>query len=131
MEASQGDPTLVRYLYRCGLEANPRSRFTYLSWGLFEKQQGSPENARALLQQGYRLNPRDAAILQARRKHMLPLALMLRGTLSRVLVASILMGHLDGVYSLTVRSNSCLVSTRFMIPPAQIELQGICEKHCA
>ena len=66
MEASQGDPTVVRYLYRQGLEANPRSRFTYLSWGLFEKQQGSLENARALLKQGHLLNPRDAAILQVR-----------------------------------------------------------------
>lgn len=64
MEASQGDSTVVRYLYRRGLEANPRSRFTYLSWGLFEKQQGSLENARALLKQGHLLNPRDAAILQ-------------------------------------------------------------------
>ncbi|DBA72955.1 hypothetical protein WJX79_002845 [Trebouxia sp. C0005] len=65
MEASQGDVTVVRYLYRRGLEANPRSRFTYLSWGLFEKQQGSLENARALLKQGHQLNPRDPAILQA------------------------------------------------------------------
>jgi len=64
MEASQGDVTVVRYLYRRGLEANPRSRFTYLSWGLFEKQQGSLENARALLKQGHQLNPRDPAILQ-------------------------------------------------------------------
>lgn len=64
MEASQGDPTVVRYLYRRGLEANPRSRFTYLSWGLFEKKQGSIENAKALLRQGHQLNPRDPAIVQ-------------------------------------------------------------------
>ena len=64
MEASQGDPTVVRYLYRRGLEANPRSRFTYLSWALFEKKQGSIENAKALLKQGHQLNPRDPAILQ-------------------------------------------------------------------
>lgn len=64
MEASQGDVTVVRYLYRRGLEANPRSRFTYLSWALFEKQQGSLENARALLKQGHLLNPREAPILQ-------------------------------------------------------------------
>lgn len=65
MEAAQGDPTVVRYLYRCGLEANPRSRFTYLSWALFEKKQGSTENAKALLKQGHQLNPRDPAIVQA------------------------------------------------------------------
>lgn len=64
MEAAQGDPTVVRYLYRCGLEANPRSRFTYLSWALFEKKQGSTENAKALLKQGHQLNPRDPAIVQ-------------------------------------------------------------------
>lgn len=64
MEAAQGDPTVVRYLYRCGLEANPRSRFTYLSWALFEKKQGSIENAKALLKQGHQLNPRDPAIVQ-------------------------------------------------------------------
>ena len=64
MEASQGDPTVVRYLYRRGLEANPRSRFTYLSWALFEKKQGSTENAKALLKQGHQLNPRDPAIVQ-------------------------------------------------------------------
>ena len=70
MEASQGDATVVRYLYRRGLQANPRSRFTYLSWALFEKQQGSLENARALLKQGHQLNPRDPAILQV---HVRPL----------------------------------------------------------
>ena len=64
MEASQGDPTVVRYLYRRGLEANPRSRFTYLSWALFEKKQGSTENAKALLKQGHQLNPTDPAIVQ-------------------------------------------------------------------
>ena len=68
MEASQGDVTVVRYLYRRGLEANPRSRFTYLSWALFEKQQGSLENARALLKQGHLLNPREAPILQVTAK---------------------------------------------------------------
>lgn len=65
MEADQGDPTVVRYLYRRCLEANPRSRFTYLSWGLFEKKQGSSENAKALFRQGHQLNPRDPAIVQA------------------------------------------------------------------
>lgn len=64
MEASQGDPTVVRYLFRRGLEANPRSRFIYLSWALFEKKQGSTENAKALLKQGHQLNPRDPAIIQ-------------------------------------------------------------------
>ena len=64
MEAEQGDPTVVRYLYRRCLEANPRSRFTYLSWGLFEKKQGSTDNAKALLRQGHQLNPRDPAIVQ-------------------------------------------------------------------
>ena len=69
MEAKQGDKTLVRYLYKRGLEANPRSRFVYLAWALFEKQQGSLDNARALLKQGHKLNTQDTAIVQV---NMLP-----------------------------------------------------------
>lgn len=76
MEASQGDVTVVRYLHRRGLEANPRSRYTYLSWALFEKDLGNVKNARALLKQGCKLNPWDAAILQVTvRLHLRPVAL--------------------------------------------------------
>lgn len=64
MEATQGDRTVVRYLYRRCLEINTRSRFAYLSWALFEKEEGNVENARALLKQGHQLNQQDAAILQ-------------------------------------------------------------------
>lgn len=90
MEASQGDVTVVRYLYRRGLEANPRSRFTYLSWGLFEKQQGSLENARALLKQGHQLNPRDPAILQVAQG---PVSILIVQTYCRVCFVHIFAAH--------------------------------------
>ena len=77
MEAKQGDITLVRYLYKRGLEANPRSRFVYLAWALFEKSLGSLDNARALLKQGHRLNVRDAAIVQVNTLPIQPSLLML------------------------------------------------------
>ena len=63
MEATQGDRTVVRYLFKRALEINPRSRFAYVSWGLFEKEEGNIENARALFRQGHELN-QNAAILQ-------------------------------------------------------------------
>ncbi|KAL4435899.1 hypothetical protein ABPG77_000661 [Micractinium sp. CCAP 211/92] len=65
MEQKQGDRTLVRPLFRRGLEASPRSRYTHLAWALWEKEEGNLEEARRLFKQGAELNPRDAAILQA------------------------------------------------------------------
>lgn len=66
MEQRNGtDPEAVRSLYRRGLEASPRSRYTFLSWGLWEKEQGNIEDARKLFRQGAFLNPRDAALPQA------------------------------------------------------------------
>ena len=66
MEQRNGTaPEAVRSLYRRGLEASPRSRYTFLSWGLWEKEQGNIEEARKLFRQGAFLNPRDAALPQA------------------------------------------------------------------
>ncbi len=56
----------MRYLFRKGLEANMRSRYIYLSWGLWEKAQGLPDNARRLFRRGHELNPQDAPLLQVR-----------------------------------------------------------------
>ena len=64
MEQRKGDVTYVRYLYRKCLDANPRSRYTYLSWGKFEEYQGRTEDAKALYRQGHQLNRRDPALLQ-------------------------------------------------------------------
>lgn len=66
MEKRNGtDPEAVRVLFRRGLEASPRSRYTFLSWALWEKEQGNIEEARRLFKQGSYLNPRDAALPQA------------------------------------------------------------------
>ena len=46
------------------LHRSPRSRYTHLSWALFEKEEGKVEEARRLFKAGSELNPRDAAILQ-------------------------------------------------------------------
>lgn len=62
----QGEASAVRYLYRKGIESNPRSRYIHLAWGLFEKRQGEIENARNLFKRGHELNRLDAAILQVR-----------------------------------------------------------------
>lgn len=43
---------------------SPRSRYTHLSWALWEKEEGNVEEARRLFKAGTALNPRDAAILQ-------------------------------------------------------------------
>ena len=48
----------------CCLYHSPRSRYTHLSWALFEKKEGKVEEARRLFKAGSELNPRDAAILQ-------------------------------------------------------------------
>ncbi|KAI3436107.1 hypothetical protein D9Q98_002165 [Chlorella vulgaris] len=65
MEQRQGDNSIVRALYKRGLEVSPRSRYTFLSWALWEKQEGNLEEARRLLKEGAQRNPRDPAILQA------------------------------------------------------------------
>jgi tetratricopeptide (TPR) repeat protein len=64
-QRNKSDPEIVRALYTRGLEASPRSRYTFLSWGLWEKEQGKIEAARKLFRQGAFLNPRDAALPQA------------------------------------------------------------------
>lgn len=64
MESKQGEPRIVAYLFRRGLEIAPRSRYLFLAWALWEKQQGRGLNARRLLAYGHSLNPRDAALLQ-------------------------------------------------------------------
>ena len=64
-QRNKSDPEIVRALYTRGLEASPRSRYTFLSWGLWEKEQGNIEAARKLFRQGAFLNPRDAALPQA------------------------------------------------------------------
>ena len=64
-QRNKSDPEAVRALYSRGLESSPRSRYTFLSWGLWEKEQGKIEAARKLFRQGAFLNPRDAAIPQA------------------------------------------------------------------
>lgn len=46
------------------VQAQPRSRYVYLAWAMFEKLQGEVQNARRLLQRGRELNPKDSAILQ-------------------------------------------------------------------
>ena len=62
----------MRYLFRKGLEANMRSRYIYLSWGLWEKAQGLPDNARRLFRRGAELNPQDAPLLQVGPGHSAP-----------------------------------------------------------
>ncbi|GIL88660.1 hypothetical protein Vretimale_17253 [Volvox reticuliferus] len=65
LEAKQGDPTAVRYLFRKALGANPRSRYVHLAWALWEKKQGNPQQCLALLQRGSQMNPTDPALYQA------------------------------------------------------------------
>ena len=69
----------MRYLFRKGLEANMRSRYIHLSWGLWEKAQGQPDNARRLFKRGHELNPQDAPLLQvtplSAARPLLPIAL--------------------------------------------------------
>ncbi|KAG2431428.1 hypothetical protein HXX76_009443 [Chlamydomonas incerta] len=65
LEAKQGDPTVVRYLFRKALGANPRSRYVHLAWALWERRQGNPQHCLALLKRGCELNPTDSALYQA------------------------------------------------------------------
>ena len=54
----------MRFLLRKGLEANPRSRYVYLSWALWEKKEGQLDDARRLFERGCKLNPNDTALSQ-------------------------------------------------------------------
>lgn len=72
LDAAQGEASAVRYLFKKGLEANMRSRYIYLSWGLWEKAQGLPDNARRLFRRGAELNPQDAPLLQVGPGHSAP-----------------------------------------------------------
>ena len=66
MEQKLGtDPEVVRALYRRSLQASPRSRYTFLSWGLWEKSLGNVAEARRLFGTGSHLNRQDAALPQA------------------------------------------------------------------
>ncbi|MEW5298917.1 MAG: hypothetical protein WDW36_001987 [Sanguina aurantia] len=65
LEANQGDPTAVRYLFKKALQANSRSRYVYLAWAMWERRLGNPDTAVALLKRGQSLNPTDPAIYQA------------------------------------------------------------------
>jgi len=65
MEAKQGDPSAVRYLFKKALAANPRSRYVHLAWALWERKQGNVPLCIELLKRGSALNPTDAALFQA------------------------------------------------------------------
>lgn len=64
-QLQQEDPDVVRMLYRKGLERSPRSRYTFLSWAMFEKKVGQVKEAKKLLKRGLHMNPKDAALAQA------------------------------------------------------------------
>lgn len=66
LEIKQGsDELLIRELFKKGLKASPKSRYTYLSWALWEKDRGNIETARELFSKGSNYNRSDAALLQA------------------------------------------------------------------
>ena len=65
MEARQGDPTAVRYLFKRALGVNPKSRYVFLSWAMWEKKQGNLDLCVQLLKRGTELNPTDPALYQA------------------------------------------------------------------
>ncbi|KAG1665983.1 hypothetical protein FOA52_010081 [Chlamydomonas sp. UWO 241] len=65
LEAKQGDPTAVRYLFKRALGVNPRSRYVHLAWAMWERKQGNVELCVQLLTRGNQLNPTDPAIYQA------------------------------------------------------------------
>jgi len=65
LEAKQGDPTAVRFLFKKALVANPRSRYVHLAWALWERKQGNIDVGQQLLQRGQAMNPTDPAIYQA------------------------------------------------------------------
>lgn len=66
MEQGQGsNPEVIRELYSRGLASSPRSRYIFLSFALWEKQQGNISEARRLFKAGTYQNKKDAALLQA------------------------------------------------------------------
>lgn len=64
MECEHGDNATVRFLFRKGLEANPKSRYIYLAWGKWEMNLGITNKARKILLKGNQVNPLDPAIYQ-------------------------------------------------------------------
>lgn len=66
MEIKQGtDDDIIRELFQKGLQSSPKSRYTFLSWALWEKNIGNIEQARSLFKKGTSLNRSDAALPQA------------------------------------------------------------------
>jgi len=66
MEVKQGsDENIIRQLFQKGLQSSPKSRYTYLSWALWEKSLGNVDQARQLFKKGTSLNRSDAALPQA------------------------------------------------------------------
>lgn len=66
MEIKEGtEDTIIRQLFQKGLQSSPKSRYTFLSWALWEKNIGNIEQARALFKQGTSMNRSDAALPQA------------------------------------------------------------------
>lgn len=66
MEVRLGsDENIVRQLFEKGLQASPRSRYTFLSWALWEKNLGNINYARELFRKGAAMNRSDAALPQA------------------------------------------------------------------
>jgi tetratricopeptide (TPR) repeat protein len=66
MEVKQGsDEHIIRQLFQNGLKSSPKSRYTFLSWALWEKDLGNINQARALFKKGTSLNRSDAALPQA------------------------------------------------------------------
>lgn len=59
------DDTIIRQLFQKGLQSSPKSRYTFLSWALWEKSIGNVAQARALFKRGSSLNRSDAALPQA------------------------------------------------------------------
>jgi predicted Zn-dependent protease len=68
MEQEYGSVQEARSLFRKGLLANPRSRFTFLAWGSMEQELGNLERARAILVKGLSANPVDPALYQVSSK---------------------------------------------------------------
>ncbi|GAX78832.1 hypothetical protein CEUSTIGMA_g6269.t1 [Chlamydomonas eustigma] len=64
LEAKQGDPTAVRYLFKRALGVNPSSRYVHLAWAMWERRQNNTELCLQLLKRGQSLSPTDAAIYQ-------------------------------------------------------------------
>jgi len=61
----ESDELTIRQLFQNGLKSSPKSRYTFLSWALWEKGLGNVHQARALFKKGTALNRSDAALPQA------------------------------------------------------------------